>query len=172
MPRGRRSTPTSLKELAGNPGKRKLNKEEPRPESGPPDCPDFLGREERREWSIIVPQLSAMGMLFKIDRMALAGYCVACAELAETTRILRREGLVQDLFQVTESGQSVLVSSKAHPATVIRHKALHAMRQFEQLFGLDPSSRSRLHTTNPVKSEGDQLDDFMNQPAGATTSLQ
>ena len=39
---GRKPKPTAIKELEGNPGKRKLNKKEPKPEKGMPVCPEWL----------------------------------------------------------------------------------------------------------------------------------
>ncbi|MDD6036563.1 MAG: response regulator [Lachnospiraceae bacterium] len=39
---GRKPKPTAVKELEGNPGKRKLNKKEPKPEKGMPECPEWL----------------------------------------------------------------------------------------------------------------------------------
>ena len=41
--RGRRPKPTRLKMLTGNPGKRPLNHDEPRPEAAIPECPPELG---------------------------------------------------------------------------------------------------------------------------------
>ena len=48
---GRKLKPTAMKELEGNPGKRKLNKKEPMLGNGMPDCPKWLlpnAKEERR----------------------------------------------------------------------------------------------------------------------------
>ena len=39
---GRKLKPTAVKELEGNPGKRKLNKKEPKPDKGMPTCPEWL----------------------------------------------------------------------------------------------------------------------------------
>ena len=39
---GRKPKPTAVKKLEGNPGKRKLNKKEPVPAKGMPECPDWL----------------------------------------------------------------------------------------------------------------------------------
>lgn len=45
--RGRRSKPTRLKVLTGNPRKRPLNRDEPTPEAAVPDCPPELGPRGR-----------------------------------------------------------------------------------------------------------------------------
>lgn len=47
---GRKPKPTALKELEGNPGKRKLNKKEPMPGKGMPDCPKWLLPDAQEEW--------------------------------------------------------------------------------------------------------------------------
>ena len=47
--RGRKPTPTAMKLLEGNPGKRKLNDKEPRPEKKAPSCPKWLEPEGKKE---------------------------------------------------------------------------------------------------------------------------
>ena len=37
--KGRKPKPTAIKKLEGNPGKRKLNQNEPQPEKTAPECP-------------------------------------------------------------------------------------------------------------------------------------
>ena len=48
--RGRKPTPTAIKELEGNPGKRPMNSAEPRPEKKAPPCPKWLEPEAKKEW--------------------------------------------------------------------------------------------------------------------------
>ena len=47
---GRKPKPTSLKVLEGNPGKRQLNPNEPKPDASVPKCPAWLSKEAKREW--------------------------------------------------------------------------------------------------------------------------
>jgi phage terminase small subunit len=47
---GRKPKPAAVKKLEGNPGKRKLNTEEPIPAKGMPACPDWLMPEAKKEW--------------------------------------------------------------------------------------------------------------------------
>jgi phage terminase small subunit len=59
---GRRPEPTALKELAGNPGKRALNTNEPQP-GGIPKCPPHLDKIAKAEWKRIAAELTTLGLL-------------------------------------------------------------------------------------------------------------
>ena len=72
---GRKPKPTAVKKLEGNPGKRKLNKNEPVPAKGMPECPDWLLPEAKAEWERLCEKLSDMGVLTEIDMAAFAAYC-------------------------------------------------------------------------------------------------
>lgn len=77
MTMGRPPKPTHLKVLEGNPGKRALNKNEPRPQAKIPSCPKHLDKEAKVEWKRISKQLLLLGLLTEVDRAALAAYCQA-----------------------------------------------------------------------------------------------
>ena len=49
--RGRKPTPTAIKELEGNPGKRALNDKEPKPVKKAPACPKWLEDEAKNGYS-------------------------------------------------------------------------------------------------------------------------
>ena len=55
---GRKPKPTAIKELEGNPGKRKLNKKEPKPDKEMPVCPEWLLPEAKAEWERLCEKLS------------------------------------------------------------------------------------------------------------------
>ena len=67
--------PTALEIAPGNPGKRKLDPDESKPEAGVGDCPAWLDREGKACWAEHAPQLEAMGVLKGIDRQALMTFC-------------------------------------------------------------------------------------------------
>lgn len=73
--RGRRPKPTRIKALTGNPGKRPLNMNEPRPEPALPDCPPELSATAQREWARLIGELSKLNLITNLDRGALATYC-------------------------------------------------------------------------------------------------
>ncbi len=148
MPRGRPPKPTKLKELAGNPGKRPLNADEPQPVPGAPECPEWLDEYTREEWGRVVATLPP-GLLTQADRGVLTGYCQAWAELRYASDLLAAEGRVFS----TDKGYLC-----PHPAVAMQRSAWAAIKTFSGLLGLDPSSRSRL--TVPAQGS-DPLAEFL-----------
>jgi phage terminase small subunit len=61
--KGRKPKPTILKLLEGNPGKKPLNMNEPKPEMTAPECPSWLEAEAQEEWHRMSEQLYGMGVL-------------------------------------------------------------------------------------------------------------
>lgn len=153
--RGPPPKPTALRILEGNPAKRPLNPHEPMPKRGRPRCPSFLDREAKAKWKALVPELDRLGLLTIVDGDALAAYCQAWSEFRTSTETLRREGR-------TFKSQSGYLTP--HPAVAQQRTAWQAIKAFASLFGLDPSSRSRLKA--PPKEEGpDDFEDLLNEAA-------
>ena len=146
---GRRPTPTALKLLRGNPGKRPLNKNEPKPEVKIPRCPGHLSPIAKAEWKRISRELAAMGLLTGMDRAALAAYCQAYGRWAQAETEAAKKGLMID----TTHGNSI-----QNPYIGIANKALEHMYRFLTEFGLTPSSRTRLST--PKQEEKGKFDDL------------
>ena len=135
MTRGRKPKPTALKIAEGNPGKRRINGQEPKPPGSLPDCPPHLSAVAREEWNRIAASLNRIGLLTQVDRTTMAGYCQcygrwveAELKLAETPAILRMpSGYIQQ-----------------SPWLTIAHKQLELMAKYMAELGLTPASRSRL----------------------------
>lgn len=68
-------TPTALKVIAGNPGKRALNATEPQFENVDTDAPAWLMGEGLAQWQALAGALDANGMLNTANREVLATYC-------------------------------------------------------------------------------------------------
>ena len=82
--RGRKPKPTAIKILEGNPGRRPLNKNEPKPkEKKKLQCPSHLNAEAKKEWRRLSKVLIEMGVLTELDTAAFAGYCQAYARWKE-----------------------------------------------------------------------------------------
>jgi P27 family predicted phage terminase small subunit len=152
--RGRRPKPTRLKVLTGNPGKRLLNENEPRPESSVPDCPVELGPVAQQEWSRLVGELSDLKLLTNLDRAALAAYCGAYALWAEATQAIQKYGTM------VKSPSGYPIQS---PYVSIANRQTEIMMRIASEFGFTPASRSRIST--PPKNEPPSLFDLMGDPS-------
>lgn len=145
--RGRRPKPTRLKALTGNPGKRPLNTNEPRPEPKIPDCPAELGPAGRREWDRLAVELGKLRLLTELDRSALAAYCGAYALWAEATEAIQKYGTMVK----SPSGYP-----QQSPYVAIANRQAEIMMRIAAEFGFTPASRGRIATT--PKSDRDLLD--------------
>jgi P27 family predicted phage terminase small subunit len=145
--RGRRPTPTRLKVLSGNPGKRPLNTDEPKPEVAIPECPIELGPVARKEWERLVGELAALRLLTHLDRAALAAYCGAYAMWAEATEAIQKFGTM------VKSPTGYPVQS---PYVSIANRQAEIMMRIASEFGFTPASRSRISA--PPAHEHDLLD--------------
>jgi P27 family predicted phage terminase small subunit len=155
MPRsGRPPKPTALKLLTGNPGKRAINRAEPKPakaKKGSRRVPAWLSPDGKREWKRVVPELERLGLLTKIDDGALEGMCAAYARALEADRHVKNGGLTV----MTDKGFVL-----QNPAVAISRLSWTQYRQFASEFGLTPGSRTRIRTTDQ-KPPADPDDEFL-----------
>jgi P27 family predicted phage terminase small subunit len=144
--RGRKPKPTAIKELAGNPGKRPLNKQEPKP--GQPDLRvprGKLPRDGQRLWRVIAPMLDRLGVLTEADVPALEMLCLHYAVVRMAWEELERDGSVV--------AEGVMGGIKKHPAvSVLRENSL-AFRAYLTEFGMTPSSRVRVKAGDGEKDK-------------------
>lgn len=157
---GRRPKPTAIKELTGNPGKRPLNDEEPEPELALPECPKHLGKHARKEWKRVAAELHSLGLLTRIDRAALAGYCQAWERWVAASEQLQKFGAVIK----TPTGYPI-----QNPYLAIANTALDQVRKFAVEFGMTPSSRSRVKTGKKKNPEADEWADLAAELRGDET---
>lgn len=141
--RGRKPTPTAIKVLEGNPGKRPLNTNEPKPQKKAPRCPSWLEDEAKKEWKRLAKQMEQLGILTEIDMAAFAGYCQAYARWKEAEEFISKHGTIVK----TPSGYWQQV-----PQVSIAQTYLKIMNRFCEQFGLTPSSRSRISAENETDS--------------------
>jgi P27 family predicted phage terminase small subunit len=132
MPAGRPPKPTSLKKLAGNPGKRPLNKNEPKTGEFLEEPPDHLDKVAVEYWHFFVPRLKRMGTLADVDFLNLAIVCQAYSTLARAQKQLRKLGISMKTYQLR--GQ---LSREVKTQTEI-------IRKYSPGFGLDAIARSRI----------------------------
>lgn len=150
--RGRIPTPTAIKILEGNPGKRPINRNEPRPEKRAPNCPTWLEPEAKKEWKRMTKTLEAIGILTQVDATAFAGYCQAYARWREAEEFLSKHGTI---FK-TPSGYIQQV-----PQVSIAQTYLKIMKDFCSEFGLTPAARSRISVVTTVGISDDPMEKIL-----------
>lgn len=150
--------PTKLRVLEGNPGKVKLNRNEPKPPT-PTDlrAPAHLDRYARDEWRRIVSQAAVMGYAVT----DVGGLEMACdsysewrrAKLKCRDRVVRHKGEGGKVSRVPisglvqESGANGLVPSAWFS---IARQAKQSYLRFMSEFGLSPAARTRIETDGPI----------------------
>ena len=145
--------PTRLKQLAGNPGKRALNKHEPKPPKPdrPPYAPRHLNDDAKREWRRIIKILMQLGLYTDVDYAALAMYCQAWG------RWIHAERMVEELGEVLLSTQTG--NYYQNPWYHVANKAWDQMLKMLSRFGLSPADRARLTVDQP--EEQDELAELL-----------
>jgi P27 family predicted phage terminase small subunit len=162
MPAGRKPKPTALKEISGNPGKRKLNSNEPK-FSCDVTCPAWLTHPAKKEWKRVVKELDALGLIQSVDRAALAAYCLSYARWQAAEETVTREGQTVKEPILDKHGKLLGHKTKRHPATNIAKDERTSMLKAASLFGFDPSSRSRLSMPGGADKDTDPFTAFMQE---------
>lgn len=162
--RGPAPQPTALKLLRGNPGKRKLNEDEPKPEEVKVDsaaarCPKHLTGLARELWKKLAPAAMRSGLISVVDLPQFEAYCISYARWREFERLTGRN--------------MDLAIAKGYRNGATREREL--MLAFAKRFGFDPSSRSSVKAVGslvgkagggPTESKADQ---FRRQKSGAAS---
>ena len=141
---GTKPKPTKLKLLEGNPGKRPLNMNEPKPAPIAPKCPDWLLDDAKEEWKEMSPVLERLGILTLVDKAAFAGYCQAYAKWKMAEEFIKKFGFTYKIPKKDKEGNVVSIFIAAFPEVAIARSSLEHVRQFCAEFGLTPSSRGRI----------------------------
>ncbi len=155
--RGPSATPTKLRVLKGNAGKRPLNDREPMPPAGKVKMPEWLPiGAAHSAWEEIAPILNSMGLLTTADPQALALLCDAYAEYTEARAIVQEEGMTYE--RTTEKGGTMIM---ARPEVGIAADAWRRVRAMLGEFGMTPSSRSNVKTPKDGGKPADPFEEFL-----------
>jgi len=153
--RGRKPLPTALKLLRGNPGKRPINRTEPRPEALGAEPPEELASDDaKREWRRTIAPAIPTGQITSADRAMAIAHCElwACwrSQLAEAARHAH-------IIAAGPSGYPT-----PNPARLMANRTFLLLVRVDAELGLTPSSRSRVATGKeagrpPRASEDDRF---------------
>ena len=171
--RGPKPLPANVHVLRGNPSKIPLNEllAEFNPEIEIPSTPKHLWPEAKKEWKRISAELTRYGLITALDRAALALYCQSWAKLVWAEMMLARamhaatqkEEEAIAAGQEWKGGDGFMIptpngSFSYSPYWVAAKQAAEQVDKFLASFGLSPSSRSRVTTSDnrqaPLPFEG------------------
>lgn len=149
--RGRKPKPTKQKQLAGNPGKRALNKNEPEfSRLIDVEPPEWMPEIAQKMWQTIIPDLLANDILTVPDLHNVESFCMAYCRWREAEQDINEKG-------ITITTEKTVIKN---PAVTVVNEAKRQMVQFGSLLGLDPSSRQRLMGPKQSNDFGNPFDDF------------
>lgn len=158
---GRRPTPTHLKVVTGNPGKRALNKREPKPAREIPSCPAHLSDTGKVAWGRLSVLIDRMGILTEADGAALERLCDCYAEILECRDVIALHGRVYESVKpARREGEESEMLIKANPAVAMLADADRRFKAYLVEFGLTPAARSKVHTKSDDDEKADPLSEF------------
>ena len=136
--RGRKPTPTALKILRGNPGRRRLNPTEPQPRRLKTlTAPATLRPDARAIWTQLVRELRPLGLVTRLDVLKLEVLVIHLA--------LHRQ-LYAQLGTATDASEIARLQRQLRAAADVVHRLGAG-------YGIDPAERSRLHVTRPPRAD-------------------
>jgi len=154
--RGAQGKTTQEKIMRGNPGKQKLNTEEPLPDRDQIKMPVWIDDKAKQHWDKHIPQFETLGYFTNFDCQAFAVYCQALSDVERLTNEIRKEGDV-----VTYTNSYGHEANKKNEKHALKKEAIDLVLKLSGHFGLTPTSRSQIKAFNA--KEGKTIKDFMNK---------
>lgn len=161
--RGPRPLPGNVHLLRGNASKKPLGAllDEFKPEVEIPGFPSWIWPEAKKEWKRISVELEHYGLISKLDRAALVLYCQAWAKMVWAEQMLARAMKLAEekrleaeaRGEVYEGGDGIMVKTANGNFTYSHHwvvgkNASAELKRYLDLFGLSPSARSKVSTSD------------------------
>lgn len=161
--RGPKPLPGNVHLLRGNASKKPLAQllDELKPEVEIPGFPSWIWPEAKKEWKRLSVELERYGLISKLDRAALVLYCQAWAKMVWAEQMLSRAMADAERKRVEaeargeeySGGDGMMVRTAngnftySHHWVVGKHAAAQ-VKSYLDLFGLSPSARSKVSTSD------------------------
>ena len=147
--RGPPPTPGTVLRMRGSPLAKGREKETAHVPMERPSCPKFVPADGRKIWKHLIPLLEAAGLLARLDRYALARYCVTLAYYERTLASLERMEAGGGIDVLNEGGFMVET-----PAMKRLERFDAALSRHERTLGMTPSARASLRgAVKPAKQK-------------------
>ena len=142
MGKGRKKTPTVLKEMYGTARADRILENEMQVDlvSDLPDAPELLSTIGVQEWYKVTSQLLNLKMLHHIDLRLIEAYCNEMSLYIESELELRQNGRIDNF----KNSNGDLVRSQAKPLVKVKNDALANALKLAVQFGLTPVARTNI----------------------------
>ena len=158
--RGPAPTPTEILKLRGS-WRGTVNRNEPHPEVGEPDCPFGDDRtEERSIWKQVCEALVPTRIITLADFAQIERYCIYLVRWRMCEQHVKKFGVrcaVKAMnpkrFITREANGMAIVDFIEWPEVAESHQLDKDLKQIEASFGMTPSARSRLTAPSEPKAK-------------------
>lgn len=178
--RGPAPAPSWLELVKGNPGKRKLNINEPQPKKITwQEPPEYFNDDLRKVWFQVCKELNELGILATCDKFLMERYCVFLQKWRECRIFISERLGGRFSYPVKSPAVPELRNAAGHiiraaiPSEIKYFKPFPEVRMLQELsshlihiedrFGLSPSARSRITTSDQsiiTAGNPEEYDDF------------
>lgn len=151
--RGRKKTPTKIKELQGTLKAERVLKNEMNVSlvSEIPQAPEWLSDIAKSEWVKVCSELFNKKMLHQIDLLLLEAYCNAISLHIETEQLLREKGRIQ----IFKNPDGSIKHTQSVPYQKIANDALDRALKIATQFGFTPSARTSINQPTLIQQNNE-----------------
>ena len=148
MGKGRKKTPTVLKEMYGTVRADRVLENEMIVDlvSDIPEAPELLSTIGVAEWYKVTTQLFNLKMLHDVDQSLILAYCNEMSLYIESELELRQNGRIDNF----KNSNGDLIRSQAKPLVKVKNDALANALKLATQFGLTPVARANISA--PIKT--------------------
>lgn len=152
--RGRKNTPTNIKLVTGNPGRRPLPEDEPAFPDEIPERPSWVrSKVAQREWDKVTMLLHDAGVLTAADGYIVGMLCNIVADIDRLTKQLSGENDDVIVTIKMDSLGNEVREVKTNPRVLRFENCQKELRYYSALLGLNPVDRTKIkRNPNPNKS--------------------
>ena len=156
MGKGRKKTPTKIKEMQGTLEKSRTIENEMVVDqvSQLPEVPDWLSEIGKKEFEKVTTQLFNLEMLYSVDLRLVEAYANEISLYLECEMKLRKENRI-DEFQ---SSEGTILRRQASPLVKMKNDALNNSLKLAAQFGLTPVARASIAA--PVTTNNTQINNY------------
>ncbi len=141
--------PTALKVAEGNPGRKPLPENEPKPKVRKPPAPKFLQGEAKKEYNRLGKKLAELSVMTEVDQIGLAVTSQVWADFVQAVEQAQGKPLV-----IKTPNGGVM----QNPFISVANTKAKLLKGYLAEFGLTPASRSRVVAQ---EEKTDAMEDFL-----------